>query len=43
VELCKIFGVKRLTVFALDFTKVGNTVKEAIEGELREFNQLVTP
>jgi len=43
VELCKIFGVKRLTVFAVDFAKVGNQVKETFERELEEFNQLITP
>lgn len=42
VELCKVFGVKRLTVFSIDFAKVGFQVKEAIERELEEFNQLVT-
>lgn len=38
VELCKIFKVKHLTAFAIDFQRLPSSLKQSFETELSPFN-----
>lgn len=42
VELCKLFGVKRLTAFAMMFDAFPDSMRKGLEEELSQFNQSIS-